>query len=293
MRVFAASLLLVATAPVALAQQDVLVPRGGEWRYLDDGTDQSSAWTAVGFDDSAWSLGDAQLGYGDGDEVTVIDFGPDPGDKHVTTYFRYEFTVPDPSVLRALELRLLRDDGALVHLNGEEIVRSNMLPGPVAFDTHALQPAARGSESSYFPYYLRTGQLRAGSNVLAVEVHTSTPGTEDLSFDLELTGHRGPSVIRGPYVQMVGEDEATLRFRTVVPTDGRVWYGTSPSALTQSVGSAIPTTDHELRVQGLPTATRIYYAVGDSAGPLAGGDPARRRWTALNSAGWSWSSVMR
>ena len=64
---------------------------GANWRYLDDGSDQGTAWYAPGFDDTGWADGDAQLGYGDGDETTVVSYGPDRWNKHITTYFRHTF----------------------------------------------------------------------------------------------------------------------------------------------------------------------------------------------------------
>ena len=45
------------------------------WAYLDDNTSPLS-WAAPAFDDSAWPVGLAELGYGDADEETVVDFGP-------------------------------------------------------------------------------------------------------------------------------------------------------------------------------------------------------------------------
>ena len=39
----------------------------------------------------------AELGYGDGDEATIIDFGGDPNNKYTTTYFRRDFTVANAS----------------------------------------------------------------------------------------------------------------------------------------------------------------------------------------------------
>src|SRR5467141_1189505 len=76
---------------------DVLVPAGSVWKYLDNGSDQGTAWVAPSFDDSAWASGPAQLGYGDGDEATVVGFGPDPNNKYITTYFRRAFTVANPT----------------------------------------------------------------------------------------------------------------------------------------------------------------------------------------------------
>ena len=66
----------------------VLITKGAAWRYLDDGTDRGTAWQAPAFDDSGWSVGPAELGYGDGDEATVVNFGPSSTNKHITTYFR-------------------------------------------------------------------------------------------------------------------------------------------------------------------------------------------------------------
>jgi len=43
-----------------------------------------------------WASGPAQLGYGDGDEATVVSYGPDSGSKYITTYFRHTFGVADP-----------------------------------------------------------------------------------------------------------------------------------------------------------------------------------------------------
>ena len=52
-----------------------LVPTGAAWRYLDNGSDQGTAWREPGFNDASWESGNAQLGYGDGDEQTVVSYG--------------------------------------------------------------------------------------------------------------------------------------------------------------------------------------------------------------------------
>src|SRR5262245_7917215 len=50
----------------------ILVGRGSVWKYLDDGSDQGTTWREPGFVDSEWQAGPAQLGFGDGDEATVL-----------------------------------------------------------------------------------------------------------------------------------------------------------------------------------------------------------------------------
>src|SRR5688572_12801431 len=82
--------LVALTPPSSAAGQD-LVARGATWKFKDDGSDQGTAWREVDFNDSAWTQGPAQLGYGDGDEKTVVSFGSDKNNKFVTTYFRHTF----------------------------------------------------------------------------------------------------------------------------------------------------------------------------------------------------------
>ena len=119
--------------PTTPASGEELIPRGASWRYLDDGSDQGTAWREPAFDDASWPAGPAQLGYGDGDEATVIGFGEDPDDRHLTTYFRHTFTASDPASLARVDLYLVRDDGAVVYLNGFEVFRSARPEGPIDF----------------------------------------------------------------------------------------------------------------------------------------------------------------
>ena len=100
-------------------QAAILIPKGATWKYLDDGSDQGSAWRQSDFDDETWKSGPAELGYGDADVVTIVSYGDDENNKHITTYFRHEFHVDDASSVDRLKLALLRDDGAVLYLNGK------------------------------------------------------------------------------------------------------------------------------------------------------------------------------
>ncbi len=79
-------------------------------------------------------------------------------------------------------------------------------------------------------------------------------------------------VTRGPYLQLGTPEGMTIRWRTDVPTDGRVLYGAAPGELTESRVAPAPTTEHEIALDGLLPNTRYYYAVGTTASILAGGD---------------------
>ena len=188
--------------------QIVIVPEGSIWKYLDDGSDQDTLWREIGFDDNSWSEGYAQLGYGDGDEATIVSQGPDPSNKYVTTYFRHSFEVNKSSQYVGLMLRLLRDDGAVVYLNGAEIVRSNMPAGTISYSTLAVSAVAGSNEDTFYKFFIDPSYLIDGTNVLAVEIHQVSVSSTDISFDLEfVTTTQLPGITRkAPYLIYTGKN---------------------------------------------------------------------------------------
>lgn len=170
-----------------------LVAEGSAWRYLDTGVDPGAGWTLAGFDDSAWGLGNAELGYGDGDEATVVDFGGNPAARHITTWFRTTFSVASPAAFDELQLRVEYDDGAVVYVNGVEVARGNMPAGAITATT--LAPGSIEEERTFFPFVFDPALLVVGTNQLAVEIHQSSPSSSDISFDLELVGTGGGETV--------------------------------------------------------------------------------------------------
>ncbi len=163
-----------------------LVAAGSTWKYLDNGAVPPADWTAPGFDDGKWPEGPAQLGYGDHDEATVLRYGKDPKHKAMSACFRRAFTVVDPKQFKTLVAGLLRDDGAVVYLNGVEAFRSNMPKGKITAATPAAAVTAGSQEKTFYPATIPVKLLKPGRNVLAVEVHQAYPSSSDISFDLEL-----------------------------------------------------------------------------------------------------------
>jgi hypothetical protein len=250
----------------------VLVQKGALWKYLDQGSNQGTAWRTTAFVDSSWPSGSAQLGYGDGDETTVVGFGPDANNKYVTTYFRRTFTVSDPTLFQSLTLNLLRDDGAVVFLNGTEVFRTNMPSGAIAYNTLASVAIGGAEESTFYTASISPTLLAAGTNVLAVEVHQANGTSTDVSFDAELIASTNLQLTRGPYLQMGTPSSIVVRWRTSGPSDSQVRYGTDPSNLIGTVNAAPLTTEHEVAVSGLSPNTRYYYSVGSTTQTLAGGN---------------------
>ncbi len=191
-----------AEAPLLVVKYYTLVPpvaptgvfpvaKNAVWKYLDDGSDQGTAWRAAAFNDASWKFGPAQLGYGDNDEATVVSFGPSSSNKPYTTYFRHTFNVTNPITFDSLKISLMRDDGAVVYLNGVEILRSNMpATGPIGYQTPASANVGGADESTYYTYTVGKQNLVMGSNVLAVEIHQDVPTSSDLSFNFEMVGKK-------------------------------------------------------------------------------------------------------
>ena len=174
-----------------------LIGTAATWAYWEEGDDPEVDWTALGFDDSAWRYGTAQLGYGDGDEATVVECGPThpvcDADNFPATYFRKSFDLADSysdvSDVNTLTLHLLRDDGAIVYLNGTEIQRDNMPEGAVDYLTFASTTVSGGDEVVFFSSTEDPATLVNGVNIVAVEIHQATATSSDISFDLRLVAN--------------------------------------------------------------------------------------------------------
>ena len=166
-----------------------LVATGAVWMYFDLGTDLGTAWRAPGFNDTAWASGPAPLGYGDGDEATTNSFGPDGNNKFITTYYRRAFNVTGAASFSTLNLRVLRDDGVVVYLNGAEMFRDGMPEGPITYNTLANITVVGDDESiNFYGGAANPALLSEGTNVVAVEIHQQRVDSSDISFDLELSG---------------------------------------------------------------------------------------------------------
>jgi hypothetical protein len=164
---------------------------GDLWKYLDDGSDQGTAWRQASYDDSTWESGPSQLGYGDSDIQTPVEFVDiDPGragiQRNATTYFRRKVTIDDPTDFSNFVVRLRYDDGAAVYVNGIEVARTATLPAGATFDTYASGNTP--SETTYYDFPVPSSRFVDGENTIAVEVHNSSAGSSDIRFDLILSG---------------------------------------------------------------------------------------------------------
>ncbi len=263
------SFLFISTISTAISQS-VIIPYGSAWKYLDNGTNQGTGWASSSFSDAAWATGTAELGYGDGDEATVVKFGANSTNKYITTYFRRTINVPDTSLFTDYKIFIKKDDGSLIHINGVEVSRKNMPTGTINYTTLAMEDAPGDGKTGELRT-LTIKQLKKGINVIAVEIHQSRATSSDISFDLELTGtYTTPQLSRGPYLNIGTTSGMTIRWHTTVPTQSKVTYGTSLSALTSTVTDSVLKTEHIIQLKGLSSAKKYFYTIGNVSTKLQG-----------------------
>jgi uncharacterized repeat protein (TIGR01451 family) len=163
----------------------VLFDYGSTWKYLDNNT-RPAGWQNSAFSDAAWASGNGQFGYGDGDETTIVTYGPSALSKYVTTYFRKTINIPNVAIYTSFTMNVNYDDGFVVYVNGTEVNRTNMPAGTIAHGTLASS-AAETTVSLSIP----TSAFVSGNNVIAVEMHQNATNSSDLSFDMSLVGVDG------------------------------------------------------------------------------------------------------
>jgi chitodextrinase len=192
-----------------------LVAKGATWSYRSVASDPGTTWRQPGFDASSWPTGNAELGWGDGGEATVI--------PNATTsqYFLRHINVADPSAYAMLTVNLRRDDGAAVYVNGVEVVRSNLPAGALSYSTLASSFISGSGETTYYPFSVPASYLVTGDNVIAVELHQAGTNNGDASFDLEIValGATESNAPSQPSVSVGTRTQSTIALSWTAATD--------------------------------------------------------------------------
>ena len=179
-----------------------VLPLDHAWNWSDAGVDLGTAWTSAGYDETTnalWAVITPAFF-----PVTKALFysthAPLPGPKNTslalgtpTYYFRTRFTLPpDTAPLGYIRFNQVIDDGAVFHLNGQEVYRWNMGTGPVSFTNYAASQIAVATLINS-PSILVTNLL-AGTNVLAVETHVSDLWYTTMTFGSAVQVATAPKV---------------------------------------------------------------------------------------------------
>jgi mannan endo-1,4-beta-mannosidase len=130
-------------------------------------------WYDARYPAAGWKTGKAPIGCGAaaGNTTTTA--------KAKTLYFVTSFDLTQP--VSALGLLVKCHDGAMVYLNGEELLRYNMPTGTIGHGTAALSGVKTNQIYIFTPAVLQ--KLKTGKNTLAIEVHAANLAEADLSLD--------------------------------------------------------------------------------------------------------------
>ena len=160
----------------------VLLVMTNLWRYNTNSAFADTGWTAPGFNDASWLSGRGLLYYEDAALPEAKNTQMARG--RTTYYFRAKFNFTGSSAGAGLKLFTILDDGAVFHLNGQELYRQNMPAGAVTYDTFA-SPGV-GDATLTGPFIVPAAALVQGENTLAVEVHQQNSTSGDVVFGLSL-----------------------------------------------------------------------------------------------------------
>jgi hypothetical protein len=184
-RVIIVTVLMFVAAKLGFSQ-DIYFPE--HFRFVVDGPVDTS-WKQPFFVDTAWEIGEKSIGYGDGDDHTLIDTA-------TSVYLRYRFIVTDAKGIGDLCMKVDFDDAFAAYINGKEVVRVNLgakgtriLPGQLADRSHEAE-GYRHLKSRVPGFYIDKEKINdllvEGENVLAVQVHNDSVKGSDLSFSCDL-----------------------------------------------------------------------------------------------------------
>jgi len=248
------SITVPASAGSQVYTSDVLVREGSLWAFHSLGFDLGQSWHEPDFEeDEGWRQGLGELGYGDGDESTII------GERGLlSAYFRKKFFVRGADATLRLDSSIKRDDGIVLYLNGQEILRNNMPQGEIRADTFAdrLMPTPEELFFEEFPLPLATGLLREGENMLAARVHQIRPDSSDLSFDINLR-YSGEVLPRETYTLTATNEAGTATAEFSVRVANRSGADSDNDALpdqweTAFFGSLVNGADEDTDGDGFP-----------------------------------------
>ncbi|MFO8027290.1 MAG: CotH kinase family protein, partial [Opitutales bacterium] len=185
-----------------------VIARDTSWEYYDVGeeppTSNGLAWHHPDYPSGSWSSGPALLGFAgsspQNDVATQTNrwVSGTSGPQVITTYFRREFTLDSIDEDIDLMLEILRDDGAVVYLNGVEILRENMPAGADSYDTYATTYDSANHTTWYARHPDAADLLRPGVNVLAASVHQVNATSSDKYFGLSLAVASPPEPVEHP-----------------------------------------------------------------------------------------------
>ena len=173
-----------------------IVDENTVWKYLDDGTDPSASssnrhsWATVGFNDSAWKSASGKFGSkkgalsdlgSSGNYIPTvllnlyIDGNASP---NVPTYFFRTTVTLESNASGTINGTIYYDDAAIVYINGTRVAGFYA----DSLTTNLSYGGSAGTEPLKGQFTADASLLKAGENIIAVEVHNVNSTSSDVWF---------------------------------------------------------------------------------------------------------------
>lgn len=180
---------LIASSSGCFSTSYDLTSQGAPRRELVSASPAPEGWTALSFDDSAWTQTGAPV-----DTLT-----PDAAGAMPTIYVRQWFDVGSaPERYRQLKLTYAVDGHCIAYVNG-----------------HALTPGPNGEQT----LTMTPGMMTSSQNLLALEIH---PAHATVAMDARLNGDAtaatGAQLVEGPYLLNPTMSGIKIQWVTASPT---------------------------------------------------------------------------
>lgn len=162
---------------------EVPVYANNMWKYFIGTSEPPPTWRDITFNDASWQSGIGGIGYGDGDDSTIIS-------PISSLYMRKTFTIADTSKIAIGALLIDYDDAFVAYLNNVEIARSNIgiygdhpAFNKLGYKEHEAQMYQNGNFSGgyWIPANVIDSVLKPGLNVFSIQTHNFVDGMDDLS----------------------------------------------------------------------------------------------------------------
>lgn len=168
-------------APLKTNDTIVVAPTSTEWLYRKGTNEPDAAWTTVGFSPGPeWVAGQTSMGHGYDDNTDLSDMEGN----YSSVYLRHPFEVSDVAEFEELRIGLYVDDGCVAYINGQEIARFSVPPGPLSYDSLAYSHKANTWE--YFTVSDASSVVQEGNNVLAIHMLNARLENPDVTLDASL-----------------------------------------------------------------------------------------------------------
>ena len=178
---------LIFIIPVTLFSQNInhwetVVLEDNIWKYFEGTYEPDSNWRSLSYNDSSWMQGQGGIGYGDGDDNTIIN-------QVSSLYLRKVFNIVDSTDILNAVLDIDYDDAFVAYLNNVEIARSNIgvvgdypLFNQGSSSYHEAQMYQGGNPEQFLiNTNLLDTILNQGDNVLCIQIHNENINSSDLS----------------------------------------------------------------------------------------------------------------